>query len=77
MSQTPSIKETFSKKLRTLCRQATDLSQKVEQEGATERDVAVAAELGQKYVDLLGELETADLEFDFSDEGEVASWIYR
>jgi hypothetical protein len=53
------------------------LSQKVEQEGATERDVAVAAELGQKYVDLLGELETADLEFDFSDEGEVASWIYR
>ena len=64
------------------------MARKAEQEGATERDVAMAAELGQKYVDMLTELETADLEIDqavtvqtdgvtirFPDIERVASWI--
>ena len=54
--------EEAREELAKIGRSATALAQRTQTQGATERDLAIAAELDQAYVDLLDELlETDDL----------------
>lgn len=52
----------FTNKLNRIARAAFDLAERVQIDGATERDLAMAVELNQQYVDVLDEMLDCKLE---------------
>lgn len=54
----------FKNKLSRLAAAASDLAERVEVDGATERDLAIAVELNQQYVDALDEMLDGELELE-------------
>lgn len=55
MSQTLAAAQ-FEKRVQRIASAASALACRVEQDGATERDVAMVVELNQQYVDILDEI---------------------
>jgi hypothetical protein len=78
-----------SERLPQICSAASDLATRVLNRKATARDLALAVELNQRYLDILDELLDSDLSFQpesvlvaldgqkirFRNIGDVAEWI--
>lgn len=55
MLQTPAAAQ-FEKRVQRIAASASALACRVERDGATERDLAVAIELNQAYIDILDDI---------------------
>jgi hypothetical protein len=57
----------YQSQLAKVARAASALFERVECNGATSRDLAIAIELNQKYVDILDEILSSEIEVKISD----------
>lgn len=85
----PSDLPTFCERLQTIYSAASALANQLLSREATRRDIALAVELNQRYIDTLDEMLTADLpiypgavtvkvdgqKIKFTNIGDVAEWI--
>ena len=57
----------FQSQMAKVARAASALFERVQHDGATERDLAMAVELNQQYVDMLDEILSSEIEVRISD----------